>query len=85
MAVSLLAQPAIAGAFGYVGSRFILGNEGNLSVSSYSIDKNLAMGGMITASSLVANVSKDYIIPKIPIVDPVYKGYAQVYNNKMMI
>lgn len=76
-AQSLLLQPALSAGFGYAGSRFVLGNTGSVSVGGTSIDKNIAVAVTSAASALVANIGKDYIIPKIPIVDPTMKGYAQ--------
>src|SRR5690606_29823440 len=48
------------------GSRYILGNEGTVGIGGQSIDKNVATAGLIGVSALVAQIGKDYVIPKLP-------------------
>jgi hypothetical protein len=61
-----LAVPALSAGYAYAGSRFLLGNTGNVSIGSTSVDKNLAIAGLVGAGALVSTLSKDYIIPRIP-------------------
>jgi hypothetical protein len=58
---------ALSGGFGYLGSAFILGNSGNITVGGMTLNKNIALAIYCAAAAAVANVGKDYIIPKIPI------------------
>jgi hypothetical protein len=77
MATDLIIQPAVASAFAWAGSQYILQNSGQVSVAGYSLDKNIAFAGLVGAGSMIANATKDYVIPKIPIQDPQYKMWAQ--------
>lgn len=78
MAVSnLVVQPLVTGGIGYLGSKFVLGNTGQLSLGGKSVDKNLALAMISAAGAVVANTTKDYIIPYIPINDITVKQVAQ--------
>lgn len=59
--------PALAGGYAYAGSKFIMGDSGNVTVGGTSIDKSLATAGVVGASALIAQTTKDFIIPKIPV------------------
>jgi hypothetical protein len=41
------------------------------------VNKNLALGALFAGSPVIANVGKDYIIPKIPIRNSTIKRIAQ--------
>ena len=64
----MLITPTIAAGLGYVGSKMVLGNTGNVTLVGYSLDKNLANAGVIGVGSVVSGLTKNAIIPKIPIM-----------------
>ena len=61
-----LAVPIIAGGTAFVGSKYLLGNTGTVNIASASLDKNLVMAGVVTASSYIGETSKNYVIPRLP-------------------
>jgi len=73
----VIAVPALSGAIGYLGSKMILGNTGNVSLGSVNLDKNIAMAILIGSSAGIAQISKDFIIPKIPVGSPTLKNVVQ--------
>ncbi len=62
----IVAVPLLTGGFSYLGSKYILMNQGQVSVGSMALDKNVSFALMNTAGALISNLTKDYIIPKIP-------------------
>lgn len=58
--------PVLSAGYGYVGSKMLLGNTGNVTVGGTSVDKNIAVAGLVGAGALISQLSKDYIIPRIP-------------------
>lgn len=66
-AMDLVYTPLASAAIGYAGSRWVLQNSGTILVGNTAIDKNLGYAALIGAGSLVAEVTRDYVIPKIPL------------------
>jgi hypothetical protein len=64
MTQSLLLQPLVSGEFGYLRSKFVLGNTGTISLGGTNVNKNLAIAVLSVGSAVIVNVGKDYIIPK---------------------
>lgn len=52
--------------FGYIGSRYLIGNTGNVIISGKSMDKNLVVAGVVGIASAVGETTKDYFIPMLP-------------------
>ena len=68
-----LIVPVAAGGLAYLGSKFLLGNNGSVVLGGMNLDVNIAEGIVVAASAGVANVSKNFIltkIPNIPVISP---------------
>lgn len=76
--MDVVAVPVLSGGFGYLGSKMILGNSGSVNLGGMSLDKNIAVGGLVAAGALVAQSTKDFVIPKIPIADARIKKVAEM-------
>jgi hypothetical protein len=66
MSYDLILTPLMTGGYGFLGSKYILGNTGQVQLLGTNLDKNLSFALLTGASCLVANTAKDYVIPRIP-------------------
>jgi hypothetical protein len=62
-----LFHAGVAGGLGWAGSKYLLGNTGTVTINGTSIDKSVAFGITVGVADGIAEVAKDYVLPKIPL------------------
>jgi hypothetical protein len=68
MAQILLLQPTLS-EFRYLGSKLVLDNTGTILLGGIAMNKNLTLAALLAGSAVIANITKTYILPKIPTKD----------------
>lgn len=60
-------KPVASGAIAYAGSRFLLGQTGQIQLPGLGfVDQPLAMGAVVGAATLVSEVGGNYVLPYLP-------------------